>query len=65
MGHSILSMGLSSRKGPECLAEPRGMCPFHSAGLHPPKVTTGTKDSICPAFDVAGRGGSSAVYPGV
>ncbi|GAB1300454.1 Biotin--protein ligase [Apodemus speciosus] len=52
-------------KGAKCLAEPCGVCPFHSAGLHPPEVTTGTEDSICPAFDVPGRGGGSEVYPRV
>lgn len=57
--------GLSSRKGPECLAEPCGVCPFHSAGLRPPEVTPGTEDSVCPAFDVPGCGGGGAVHPRV
>lgn len=65
MGTRFPPTGLSSRKGPECLAEPCGVCPFHSAGLHSPEVTAGTEDSVRAASDVPGRRGGGAVHPGV
>lgn len=44
------------------MAEPRGMCSFYSAHLHPTAIPAGTEDPVCPASDVRGCRGSGEVH---
>lgn len=58
----VSQWGLSSRARKECVAESRGMCPFHPAGLHPTEVQSGTEDPVRPAPDVPGGRGGGQVH---